>query len=37
MIAGYALSDVAAKAGYFCLTAAAFGFIATLLVNGFHP
>ena len=37
MAMGYARSDVGAKAGYFCLTAAAFGFVAMLLLTGLHP
>jgi hypothetical protein len=37
MITGYASYEAVAKAGYFCLTAAAFGFVAALVLNGFHP
>jgi hypothetical protein len=39
MATGYVLSDVVTKAAYFCLaaTAAAFVFVAMLLLTGLHP
>jgi hypothetical protein len=37
MATGYALSAVLTKAAYFCLTAAAFVFVAMLLLTGLHP
>jgi hypothetical protein len=37
MANGYALSDVATKAAYFCLAAAAFVFVVMLLLTGLHP
>jgi hypothetical protein len=37
MATGYVLSDVVTKAAYFCLAAAAFVFVAMLLLTGLHP
>jgi hypothetical protein len=37
MATGYVLSDVITKAAYVCLTAAAFVFVAMLLLTGLHP
>jgi squalene cyclase len=36
MATGYVLSDVVTKAAYFGLTAAAFVFVAMLLLTGLH-
>ena len=37
MTAHYVLADVATKAAYFSLTAAAFIFVSMLLLTGLHP
>jgi hypothetical protein len=37
MIKSYVLSDMVTKATYVCLIAAAFVFIAMLLMAGMHP
>jgi hypothetical protein len=37
MIEGDVLSDIRIKATYICLVAAAFVFIAMLLMTGMHP
>jgi hypothetical protein len=37
MTTGYAVSDVATKAAYFSLAAAAFVFVAMLLLTALHP
>jgi hypothetical protein len=37
MATGYVLSNVATKAAYVGLTAAAFIFVAMLLLTGLHP
>jgi hypothetical protein len=37
MTARYVLADVATKAAYFCLMAAAFTFVSMLLLTGLHP
>jgi hypothetical protein len=37
MATGYAVSDVATKAAYFSLAAAAFVFVAMLLLTTLHP
>lgn len=37
MATGYAVSDIATKAAYFCLAAAAFVFVVMLLLTGIHP
>jgi|SoiMetStandDraft_5_1073268.scaffolds.fasta_scaffold39115_2 hypothetical protein len=36
MATGYVLSDVITKAAYVCLAAAAFVFVAMLLMTGLH-
>jgi hypothetical protein len=37
MATGYVLSDVVTKMAYFSLAAAAFVFVAMILVTGLHP
>ena len=37
MIKNHVLSDIVAKATYFSLVAAAFVFVAMLLMTGLHP